>query len=174
MSRHFKIKGLLVVILLTIAFYSVQAIQAQEAVPHAPEYRILLGKSLNNEVIVKLMATNGCVQETQFVLCREAGMALWLDPNHIVRKVYLYVNNSDGFTAYKGELPFGLKFYDIMGAVEYKLNRQGVGNAGLPDRVAVPDHMHYWAFYDEYGITILYNSPFADEDATIYAVIVDQ
>ena len=33
---------------------------------------------------------------------------------------------------YKGELPPGLKFYDNLGAVEYKLKERGVGMAGLP------------------------------------------
>jgi hypothetical protein len=92
--------------------------------------------------------------------------------------VFLYLNKAKGFapdekdfTPYKGKLPLGLKFYDTMGAVEYKLKRQGVGNNGLPDSGATPDHVHYMASYRQAGITIIYNSP-PDEDAMIYAVFV--
>ena len=47
------------------------------------------------------------------------------------------------------------------------------GMDGLPDDSFVPDHFHYQAVYKEAGVTILYNSPFADEDATIYAITVN-
>ena len=96
-----------------------------------------------------------------------------MDASGIVRNVYLYLHNRDGFTPYKGELPFGLKFYDTMGSVQHKLNRQRIGQEGRPDESAVPDHFHYWAFYREASITIIYNSPYADEDATIYAIILN-
>lgn len=174
MNRRLKIMGLLAAITLVVTFFGAQAIRAQEAVPQPLDYRNLLGKSRNDQEVVNLMAIHGCVEEPPYLLCREAGMALWLDSYQKVRKIHLYVNNSDGFAPYQGELPLGLKFYDIMAAVEYKLSRLGVGNEGRPDETAVPDHMHYWAFYNEHGITILYNSPFPDEDATIYAILITQ
>lgn len=99
-------------------------------------------------------------------------MALRTDSNQVVETIYLSLNNADGFEPYKGELPFGLKFYDTMGAVEYKLKRQGVGNDGLPDVGATLDYMHYRAIYHQAGMTILYNTPFADEDATIQAILL--
>jgi hypothetical protein len=62
-----------------------------------------------------------------------------------------------------------------MGAVEYKLKRRGVGNAGLPDEGSSPDHLHYWATYKQVGMTIIYNSPSPEyEDATIYAILVSK
>jgi hypothetical protein len=82
-----------------------------------------------------------------FPLCKTASMALQIDSNQQVETVYLYLNNADRFEPYKGELPFELKFYDTLGTVEYKLARQGVGSAGLPDVEAVPDYMHYQATY---------------------------
>jgi hypothetical protein len=99
-------------------------------------------------------------------------MALWTDSNEVVETVYLYLNNTDGFAPYEGKLPFGLKFYDTMEAVEYKLNRQGIGNAGLPDSVATPDHMHYEATYQQAGMIVIYNFPFPDEGATINAIVL--
>ena len=105
-------------------------------------------------------------------------MALQISSNQTVQGVFLYLNKSAGFipyedefTPYKGELPFGLKYYDTMGAVEYKLNKQSIGNHGLPDSGSTPDHMHYVAHYEQAGITIIYNSP-EDEDALIHAILV--
>jgi hypothetical protein len=122
--------------------------------------------------VIDFLVENNCIQNKPFHICKEAGIALWLDPEQIIRTVYLYLNNKDGYSAYRGELPFGLKFYDTLGAVEYKLNRQGVGNNGLPDEAGTPDHLRYWAFYKQDRVTIIYNAPFPDEDATIYAILV--
>ena len=81
--------------------------------------------------------------------------------------------NEGDYTPYNGELPFGLRFYDTLVAVEYKLKKQGVGNAGLPDSGTIPDRMHYVATYSEAGITIIYNSG-PDEDPTIHAILVNK
>jgi len=123
-------------------------------------------------VVASFVLSNNCVSVGQFQVCKDVDIALWIDANQTVETVYLYLNNGDGYAAYTGKLPFDLKFYDTMGAVEYKLNRKGIGHNGLPDATAVVDHFHDCALYKEAGITVLYNSPFADEDATIYAVLV--
>ena len=146
--------------------------QEERAVAKAAVHESLLGKPLSDEVVADFIANNECSSANQFLLCKTAGMALWTDSNEVVETVYLYLNYADGFESYKGELPFGLKFYDNMAAVQYKLGRQGLGNRGLPDEEAVPDHMHYQATYYEAGLTIIYNFPFPDEDATIYAIVV--
>jgi hypothetical protein len=102
-------------------------------------------------------------------------MELWLDSHEIVKTIYLYLHNTEDFSPYQGQLPFGLKFYDNLEAVEYKLNRQGVGNDGLPDSDSFSMHFQYWAFYKKHGLLIIYNSPFADDDnASIYAVAVSR
>jgi hypothetical protein len=44
--------------------------------------------------------------------------------------------------------------------------------AGLPDEGSSPDHLHYWAVYDRFDLIVIYDEPFADEDAYIYAVVV--
>src|SRR5687767_5530275 len=108
---------------------------ADEGTARQPQaaYRVMIGKPVTDPSVASFLASNRCSSVDQFWLCREAGMALWLDSYQTVETVYLYVNNSDGFEPYQGELPFGLKFYDTMGAVEYKLQRQGVGNDGRPD-----------------------------------------
>jgi hypothetical protein len=137
-------------------------------------YESILGKPLTDDVVTDFLAGNNCSRADQFLLCEAAGMALWTDSHQVVETVYLYLNNTDGFEPFQGELPYGLKFYDTMEAVEYKLNRQGIGNAGLPDTVAIPDRMHYRATYHEAGMTIIYNYPFPDEGATIYAVLVSR
>ena len=176
MNALIKVFGIFAAIPLMIsgcAALSVQVGQEERAASKAAVYESILGKPLTDEVVVEFVAGNNCSSADQFLLCKSAGMALWTDSNQVVETVYLYLNNAaDGFEPYKGELPFGLKFYDTLGAVEYKLKRQDIGNAGLPDEEAVPDHMHYQATYHQAGVTIIYNYPFADEDATINAIVV--
>lgn len=168
-----------VVLAATIHFMTACSAQAAPAVPGQPtvleyqRYRQLPGKLATDREVSDLITASHCISAAQFEVCKEAGLAFWLDASGIVQSVYLYLHNEDGFMPYQGELPFGLKFYDTMGAVEYKLSRQGIGNQGLPNEAAVPDHFHYWAFYREVRVTIIYNSPFADEDATIYAIVLN-
>lgn len=137
-------------------------------------YQMMLGKSVTDPPLASFLASNLCSSADQFWICKEAGMAFWLNGNLTVETVYLYVNNTDGFEPYHGALPFGLKFYDTLGAVEYKLQRQGVGNDGHPDSGVTPDHMYYRAIYKEAGMTIVYNAPAADEDATIRAILISK
>lgn len=176
MSTRFNVFSILIAISLLISgcgALPAQIRQEERAVSKAPVYESILGKSLNDDVVTDFITGNSCSRVDQFLLCKTVGMALWTDSNQVVETVYLYLNDADGFAAYKGELPYGLKFYDIMGAVEYKLKKQGVGKAGLPDEGATPDHLRYRATYHRAGMTIIYNSPSpGDEDATIYAILL--
>ena len=78
-------------------------------------------------------------------------------------------------------LPYGLSMQDTMASVEQKLGQPRVASAlqagweaGLPDRSGSPDHMHYWAMYDRFGLTVVYNTPSAsDKSASIYAIYVN-
>jgi len=175
MNKFFKTFSVPALMTLFITACLAQSVQAES--PKADRmatarYQAGLGKSLNDKEVADFIANNRCVSATQFQLCTEAGIALWLDTDQSVKTVYLYLNSADGFAAYKGELPFGLKFYDNLGAVEYKLKKRGVGNAGLPDATATPDRLHYWATYKQVGVTIIYNAPSPDEDATIHSILV--
>jgi len=150
-----------------------QSGQGDHAAPKAAVYESILGKPLADEAVTEFLASHECSSADQYLLCNGAGMALWTDSNQVVETVYLYLNKADGFEPYQGLLPYGIKFYDSLAAVEHKLKRQGVGNAGLPETAAVPDRMHYRAIYHEAGLTIVYNSPFPDEDASIYAILLN-
>ena len=111
----------------------------------------------------------------QFQICKDAGVALWLNSDQIVETVYLYLNNAEGYGPYQGVLPFGLKFYDVREAVEYKLRRQGIDQDGIPDTHETPDHIHEWASYKQAGLTIIYNPASDDEaGATLYAILVSR
>jgi hypothetical protein len=141
---------------------------------------LVLGKSLTDKVVADFIANSHCSVTMPYIYCKEAGMDLLVDSNQIVESVFLYLNKASGFvpneedfTPYKGELPFGLKFYDTLDAVEHKLNQQGVGNDGQPDSGTIPDRMRYVATYNEAGITIIYNSA-PDEDPTIHAILVSK
>jgi hypothetical protein len=155
------------------SIHPLQSGQDEPAVSKEAVYETVLGKSVTDTVVVDFLAGNACVGADRFQLCKDAGIALLVGSNQTVEAVYLYLNKVDGFAPYQGELPYGLKYYDIMGAVEHKLRKRGIGNGGLPDEGGTPDHLHYWATYHQAGMTIIYNSPSAeDEDATIYAILV--
>jgi hypothetical protein len=178
MNKCYKSFCIFAAMTLFITACSVQTVQAQpedQIAPQTVTYKDILGKPLNDQAVTEFLTINHCSGAAQFELCEEIGVALLIASDQVVKTVYLYLNNADGFVPYKGELPFGLKFYDTMGAVEYKLKRQRVGAAGLPDRVETPDHLHCWATYQQAGMTIIYNSPSAeDEDATIHAILVSR
>jgi hypothetical protein len=78
-------------------------------------------------------------------------------------------------------LPYGLTTNDTMASVERKLGQPRVPYApqagwepGLPDEGSSPDHMHYWAIYKRFGLTVVYNTPFAnDKSATVHAIYVN-
>ena len=179
MVKLYRYLYLLIVISLIVTACSPRATQAPFVIRESFQHGDLLGKSLHDMFVEDWMTANHCASASPFQVCKDAGIAVWLDAEQTVKKIYLYLNNQAGFHPFQGPLPLGLKFYDTMGAVEYKLGkldvREGLHkaeNAGLPEEGASPDHVHYWAVYKRYGITIIYNSPSVDEDATIYAIVV--
>ena len=172
--KVFNIFALIPLVVGGCAAFPTSAGQEQNAVSNAAVYESILGKPISDEVVADFILGNNCSSADQFLLCKTAGLAFWTDADQMVETVYLYLNHAEGFEPYAGPLPFGLKFYDNLAAVEYKLGRQGLGNAGMPDVTAVPDHIHYRATYHQAGLTILYNSPFADEDASIYVILVSR
>ena len=176
MNNLLKSCSFLVLIILFSTACGPQAAQLESAKKNETTrdlYQIVLGKLLSDTQVADFLVAHNCHSASPFQICKEIGMALWVNPKQVIETVYLYLNNAHGYTPYKGELPYGLKFYDIMGAVEHKLKKQGIGNSGLPDEGSTPDHLHYWATYQETGMIIIYNSPSArDEDATIYAILL--
>lgn len=181
------LSGLALVLAVISLFFtgcSAQTVQTQSqanSVSAAASYQAVLGKSLSDKDVADFMAINNCSSATQFQLCQDAGMAFWIDSNQIVEMAYLYSRNAEGFRKFNGKLPFGLTFYDPMWQVEQKLRNineddtsQATWNAGLPDEASSPDHIHYWAVYKQLGMTVIYNSPGADEDAYIYAVLLSK
>ena len=148
----------------------------------AASYKAVLGKSLKDKELADFVASNNCSSAGQFQLCQDAGVALWLDQSQKVNTIYLYALSGNGFAPYTGELPFGLTSNDTMSIVEEKFGSpfvpqvpQAGWKPGLPDRGSSPDHIHYWAVYDRFGVTIIYNTPFAnDKNASIHAVLVSE
>lgn len=178
MNKLYRSLGMLAAITLFICACGARVAQAppkERGAPRIALYEDVLGRSLTDQEVAHFIASNHCSSADRFQLCKEIGMALRLTSNQVVETVYLYLNHVDGFTPYKGELPYELKFYDIMGAVEHKLKKQGIGDGGLPDEGGKPDHIHYWATYHQAGMIIIYNSPSPDdEDATIHAILVSK
>ncbi len=137
MNKLFKTLSSLLLIALFIGAYAAQ--MAKAAGP-ASNYQVVLGKSLSNKDVAEFISNNNCSSSGQFQLCKDAGMALWLDANQTVKSVYLYPSDTDGFAAYRSKLPFGLASNDNMAAVEQKFGQPKVEHAlqagweaGLPD-----------------------------------------
>lgn len=154
--------------------------EVQQAAPKAASYQDLLGESVKDKSVADFIASN-CSQSGSLRLCPSAGLALWTDKDQVVRQAYLYISK-DGFATYKAELPFGLKATDTMADVEQKLGHLKEVHApqagwvpGLPDESFSRDLTYYWAVYNRFGLTVIYNTPAAtDKDATIYEVIVSE
>jgi hypothetical protein len=184
MNALFKPFGILAVLSLLISACGGQSAHAESADSVTTiSYRVVLGKSLNDKEVADFITSNNCSPAAEYQLCKDAGIAFWVDANQTVNMVYLYAGNAGDFRRYRGQLPFGLSFYDPKWRVEEKLRElnsddssslQETWQAGLPDKQYSPDHMRYWAFYKPYGMTVIYNSPGDDEDAYIYAVVVSE
>ena len=115
-SSRWMLAGLSILALLlavSLNACSTQIVQTQLEEKSAI-YQTVLGKSLNDKEVVNFIAINNCSLAAEYQLCKDAGIAFWGDSNWIVKMVYLYSGNTDGFRRYRGELPFGLSFYDPM------------------------------------------------------------
>jgi hypothetical protein len=160
----------LVVSALFITSCSAQSVQA--ASRPAP-YEALLGRAWTDQDVIGFIVTNDCSAAGQLRLCHEIGLVLGLDSNGVVETIFLYLEDTDGFTAYQGELPFRLKINDSREAVETKLKEQRVGT-GVANEEGLFDRTHSWATYYAAGMTIIYNSPSADDaGTTMHAIIYE-
>lgn len=182
MNKRFKAFSILAMTILLLSAcrgWTAQTSRTEQAAPKPVTYQTLLGKSVSDAVVADFIISNHCSSTGQFQVCKDVGMALWIDATQFVETVWLYSGNEEGFGHYRGELPFELTFYDPMWRVEEKLGEledddtlQPARNAGLPDEGSSPDHMHYWAVYKRFDMIVIYSSPFPDEDAYIYAILV--
>jgi hypothetical protein len=185
MNKLFKTLSILAAIAFFITACSAQSVQAEPARANSvatASYEAVLGKSLNNKEVADFITSNNCAGDIQFQLCKDVGIALWINSDKMVKTVYLNLNNADGFAAYKGELPFGLVVNDTMATVEQKFGQpkevhapQAGWEPGLPDAGETLDHIHYPAIYQRFGVTIMYNSPSAsDKGAAVHAILVSE
>jgi hypothetical protein len=185
MNKNLPIFSIAIAVTLFFAVYGALLVQAQPAAPaaaNAAAYEAILGKSLTDKAVDDFIVRNRCSSKGQFQMCNDAGVALWISQDQNVKTVYLYPNQIRDFGAYKGSLPAGLSPDDTMASVEFKLGHYNVSHVpqagwapGLPDESGTPDHIHYWAMYKRFGLTIVYNSPSAShKGATIYAVLVSK
>jgi hypothetical protein len=172
-------KSIVIILSLVLFTAACSTTSASTAKDELSAYQEVLGRSAMDDTVVNFLSDHECVAAMQFHVCKDSGMALWTDSGQIVKSVWLYANNSEGFNRYRGKLPFGLTFYDPMWLVEQKLSTveldetsQATYEAGLPDEGSSPDHLHYWAVYERLGLIVIYDFPYPDDDAYIYAVVV--
>ena len=181
MKKFYETLMILAILSLLVTACGIRALPAQpeeQFVQKSASYEVVLGKSMTDKAVIDFIVNHNCYSADQFQLCKEIGMAWWTGSDQVVRTIYLYAGGYEGFKRYQGELPFSLTFYDPMWRVQEKLRNQNTDDSldqtGLPDEASSPDHIHYWAIYKRLGMTIIYNAPFADEDAYIYAILVSK
>jgi len=175
MNRLFKFIIVFNVLALLVAGYQIMITRAADPL----NYQIALYESLNNQIRESFFVAHHCNSVGSFRLCPESGLAFQVDTGELVRQVYFYVHGRDGFSSFSGKLPFGLELTDTMADVQQKLGYPKMfqlpmlgWEPGLPDRGTTPDHVHYWAEYKRYGLTIVYNTPSAtDLKADIYLIL---
>jgi hypothetical protein len=175
MNKPFNTFTILVAIALASMGCSVLVVQAQprDQAPSTPApYEAWLGKSLTDQEVIDFIVMNRCSSEERLRLCKEMGLALGVNSDQVVETVFLYLEDTDGFTAYQRELPYRLRINDTREAVETKLKEQRVGT-GIANEEGLFDHTHCWATYYAAGMTIIYNSPSADDrNAKMHAILV--
>lgn len=182
MNKYFKPLSFLLAIAFLISACIPAAVEVAQAAPAAMKYEDIIGKPISDQSVANFIASNNCNSSGPLQLCHTAGLALWMDNDRVVRAAYLYTREFEKFAAYKGELPFGLASNDTRADVERKLGQPKVIHApqaewqpGLPDEGVSPDHTHYWAIYRRFGMTIIYDSPSAnDQNANIDAILVNK
>ena len=185
MNKRFQILIAFAAIALFAITFGALAVQAQpseRAAPEAASYVAVLGKSLSEPDVSDFIARNRCSSAGRFQLCNDAGMALLIGEGQTIETVYLYPNTTADFASFKESLPLGLAAKDTMAHVEEKFGQPRMEQApqagwepGLPEEGGTPDHIHYWAMYDRFGVTLVYNSPSAtDKGATIHAILVSK
>jgi len=183
MNSFFKTLGSLIMFVFIVACAepTIQAKPASQEPPIVIKYQDLFGKLLDDKSVRTFVANNNCTLCGQFYLCQSTGIALWIDHHGVIRTTYLYLQSKGGFAAYQGELPFGLVLTDTMADIERKFGQpqipdvpQAGFNPGLPEESGTPDYIHYWAVYQRFDVTIVYDSPFAyDKSVAIYFILIN-
>ena len=182
MNKLFQTLGLLAALAFVTAACIPPVVDVARAAPSEAGYQAMLGRPVSDDFVADFILNNGCSPAGSFQLCPSAGLAFWTGEDLVVETAYLYLDNSAGFAAYRGELPLGLVRQDTMADVEQRLGQPIVEHApqagwepGLPDGGGSPDRIHYWAIYERFGLTVIYNSPSpGDANATIHAVLVSK
>ncbi len=181
MNKFYKALSILIIFHFLITACKTQTVPLRiedQPAQKAISYEVVMDKSMTDKAVMDFLVDNHCFPADRLQLCEETGMALWPDSDQVVKTVYLYAGGAKGFKRYRGKLPFGLTFYDPMWRVQEKLRKLNTNDssydAGLPDEASSPDHIHYWAIYRRLGMTIIYDSPSADQDAYIYAILMNK
>jgi len=176
MNRLIKFFIVLSVIVLLSAVYKVQTTQASVPV----DYQLALYASLDDQSATGYFVAHNCSVTGDFRLCPESGLAFQVDDVGLIRQVYFYIQQDNGFSPFSGKLPFDIEVSDTMADVQHKLGHPMVPQMpmlgwelGLPSHGGTPDHIHYWAVYEQYNLTIVYNTPLADDlNASIYIILI--
>ena len=180
MNTFFKSLSFVFLIMLVATACGAQIVQAdhlEQPVSSGPNFRSMVGKSLDDKHVADFIAANHCTSGDQYQLCGSTGIALGLDTDQTVKTIILFPGRTSGFAAFHGELPLNLTWNDNMASAKQKIGMPSdvtfQEEAGLPNESGTPDNIRLWVVYKELGLTIVYNTLSADNDkATIHAVLI--
>jgi len=177
MNKFFKFLSVLAVITLFTTAYKAQTTRAAMTVDH----RVILEYSLNDTSVARFVVNHNCAASGNFLICPETGVVLHMNQPNLIGQVYLYVNGDPPIESFTGKLPYEITSTDTMADVQRKLGHPKIPQMpafgwepGLPDTGGTPDHIHYWATYKTYRLTVVYNTPAGNDlGAGIYMIIID-
>lgn len=99
MNKLFKLLSVLMVIAYLVTACIPPVVDVARAALEEVSYRAVLGKPASDQSVAEFIVSNDCAPSSAFRLCGNAGLALWLDERGIVKRAYLYPQNSGGFSA---------------------------------------------------------------------------
>jgi hypothetical protein len=123
----------------------------------ALDYSDLVDQPLDNPTVSRFVRAN-CSAEMNY-LCRRSGIEFSIGPGGRVRTVFLYPQGADGFQAYTGRMPFGLRWSDTRADIEARL--------GAPDQIGGTGSINVWTSYKSRGLMITYDT-FAPDDMSTH------
>ena len=180
MNKNYPLFSIVVVIVLfAIAFGTlvVQAEHLERPASLVPNYHRMVGQSLADKAVADFIAANHCTSANQYQLCEATGIALAMNGDRTIKTLVLFPGRTNGFAAFRGELPLNLRWNDSLASVNRKLgvspDETFLQEAGLPNESGIPENIRLWAVYEEAGVTVIYNTLSADsQSASIHAILI--
>lgn len=131
----------------------------------AQALRFILGKHLNSREVVSFLEnfdtspkiSGPYFDSSVYYSWEKYGISLMFKAERLTT-VFLYADNTDGFSQYKGEIPDGMEFFETRQSIEERFGIAKIsGGTGV-----IP----FWVYYPEKGIGITYKTLDSNDKTT--------